>query len=237
MKTKSLTIEKMDEAGTGLARIAQMSAVDSDGDSYERGAFSWKEGGGQWVQILPAHDRRAMPLGKAWVYEEDDQALAKLHLNLETQAGKDWHATLKFDLAKGNPVQEWSYGYQVLDADFQVRGEQRVQVLKRLDVDEISPVIRGAGVGTGTLSIKSAELKEKHFAPLIAGLGELVSSLPADPSVLSATGLKQLEEIEASIGAVLAPLRELAVKERVAVDTALAGFLMHQTRGRLPAAL
>jgi hypothetical protein len=145
------------------------------------GAFSWKEGGGQWVQILPAHDRRAMPLGKAWIYEEGDWALAQLHLNLDTQAGKDWHSTLKFDLAKGSPVQEWSYGYQVLDADFQVRGDQRVQVLKRLDVDEISPVIRGAGNGTGTISIKSAELKEAHYAPLIAALGELAESLPADP--------------------------------------------------------
>lgn len=227
---KSLTIEKMDDAGTGLARIAQLSAVDSDGDTYERGAFSWKDGGGQWVQILPAHDRRAMPLGKAWVYEDGDQALAQLHLNLDTQAGKDWHSTLKFDLAKGNPVQEWSYGYQVLDADFQVRGEQRVQVLKRLDVDEISPVIRGAGIGTGTISIKSAELKEKHFAPLIAGLGELATSLPADASSLSATGLKQLEEIERAIGAVLSPLRELAAKERLAVDTAVAGFLKLQSR-------
>jgi hypothetical protein len=114
-----------------------------------------------------------MPLGKAWIYEDGDWAMAQLNLNLDTQAGKDWHATLKFDLAKGDPVQEWSYGYQVLDADFQVRGEQRVQVLKRLDVDEVSPVIRGAGNGTGTISIKSAELKEQHFAPLIAGLGEL----------------------------------------------------------------
>jgi hypothetical protein len=230
---KSLTIEKMDEAGTGLARIATLSAVDHDGDTYEPGAFSWKDGGGQWVQILPAHDRRAMPLGKAWVYEDGDQALAQLYLNLDTQAGKDWHATLKFDLAKGSPVQEWSYGYQVLDADFQVRGEQRVQVLKRLDVDEISPVIRGAGADTGTISIKSAELKEKHFAPLIAGLGELASSLPGDASSISATGLKQLEEIERAIGGVLSPLRELAAKEKLAVDTALAGFLKLQARGHI----
>jgi hypothetical protein len=104
----------------------------------------------------------------------------RAHLNLDTQAGKDWHSTLKFDLAKGSPVQEWSYGYQVLDADFQVRGEQRVQEIKRLDVDEISPVIRGAGVGTGTISIKSAELKEQHFAPLIAGLGELAELAAGD---------------------------------------------------------
>lgn len=233
MNVKSLTIEKMDDAGTGLARIAQLSAVDSDGDTYQRGAFSWQEGGGQWVHILPAHDRRAMPLGKAWIFEEGDWAMAQLHLNLDTQAGKDWHATLKFDLAKGSPVQEWSYGYQIIDADFQMRGQDRVQVLKRLDVDEISPVIRGAGVGTGTVSIKSAELKEKHFAPLIAGLGELARSLPADASALSATGLKQLEDIERSIGAALAPMRELAGKEKAAVDSALAGYLLLQSRGHI----
>lgn len=235
MKTKSLTIEKMDEAGTGLARIATLSAVDSDGDTYAPGAFSWKDGGHQWAQILPAHDRRAMPLGKARVYEEGDAAFAELNLNLETQAGKDWHAALKFDLAKGSPVQEWSYGFQVLDADYQLRGDSRVQVLKRLDVQEVSPVLKGAGVGTGTLAIKSAELKEQHFAPLVASLGELAAALPADPSALSATGLKQLEEIERAIGGLLSPMRELAAKERAAADSALAGYLELQSRRHLPA--
>lgn len=233
MQTKAMTIEKMDDAGTGLARIAQLSAVDSDGDTYLPGAFSWPSGGGQWVQILPAHDRRSMPLGKAWLYEEGDFALAQLHLNLDTQAGRDWHAALKFDLAKGSPVQEWSYGYQVIDADFQMRGQERVQVLKRLDVDEISPVVRGAGVGTGTLSIKSAALKAQAFAPLIAGLAELAAALPDDPTVLSATGIKQLEEIEAAIGAVMAPLRATDGNSRIATDTALAAFLMHQAREHL----
>ena len=235
MKTKSMTIEQMSEAGTGRARIAQLSAVDSDGDTYARGAFGWKEGGGQWVQILPAHDRRAMPLGKAWIFEEGDWALADLYLNMETQPGKDWHATLKFDLAKGEPVQEWSYGYQVIDADYQLRGEQRVQVLKRLDVDEISPVIRGAGVGTGTITIKSAELKAEKFTALVAGLGELAEALPDDASAISATGLKQLEEIARAIGTVLAPLREAAAKERTATDSAVAGYLIHQARRHLEA--
>lgn len=227
MKIKALQIEKMDEAGTGLARIAQLSAVDSDGDTYAPGAFGWAAGGGQWVQILPAHDRRAMPLGKAWVYEEGDFALAQLHLNLDTQAGRDWHATLKFDLAKGEPVQEWSYGYDVLDAERVTRGGERVTVLKQLRVDEISPVIRGAGVGTGTLAIKSAALKDAAFAPLIAGLGELAAALPEDAGALSATGVKQLEEIEAAIGAALAPLRDAAAKERQAHENALAGYLAH----------
>jgi len=227
MKTKALTIEKMDEAGSGLARIATLSAVDLDGDTYERGAFGWKEGGGQWVPILPAHDRRAMPLGKAWVYEEGDAALAGLHLNLATQAGKDWHATLRFDLDKGNPVQQWSYGYDIVDADFEQRGEKRVQVLKRLDVEEISPVIRGAGVGTATLSIKGAALKDAHFAALVGELGEVADILDAGPETLSATGIKQLAEIHRALGDVLAAD---VTRKTVPDDSALAGYLAALSR-------
>lgn len=230
---KALTIEKMDEAGVGLARIAQLSAIDSDGDTYAPGAFNWKEGGGQWVQILPAHDRRAMPLGKAWLYEEGDWALAKLHLNLNTQAGRDWNETLKFDLAQGTPVQEWSYGYKVLDADQQQRAGTYVQVLKRLDCDEISPVIRGAGVGTGTLAIKSAELKAAKFAPLIAQLSELAEAIGENTAALSATGLKQLGEIHVAIGKALEPGEDVdAVKN--AVGLALATDLARQARKHLP---
>lgn len=208
MKTKSLTIEKMDESGTALARIAQLSAIDSDGDTYAPGAFSWKEGGGQWCSILPAHNRRAMPLGKAWIYEEGDWALAKLHFNLDTPEGKAWHSTLKFDLATGSPVQQYSYGYDILDADQQQRAGQNVQVLKRLGVDEVSPVLRGAGVGTGTLSVKSAELKQASYAPLIASLSELAETLGEDPSCLSATGLKQLGEIHVALGKALVAARD-----------------------------
>lgn len=202
-RVKGMTIEKMDEAGTGRARIAQLSAVDSDGDTYAPGAFSWKAGGGQWVNMIPAHDRRAMPFGKAWLYEEGDWCVADLHLNLETQTGKEWHSTLKFDLAKGTPVQEWSYGYRVLDGIYEQRDGNHVQVLKKLDVDEISPVLRGAGVGTGTLSMKSAELKDAKFAPLIGNLTEMAVAIDGDPTALSATGLKQLGDVHAAIGVVL----------------------------------
>lgn len=234
MQLKSLRIEKMDEAGTGLARIAQLSAVDSDGDTYAPGAFSWKAGGEQWASMLPAHDRRAMPFGKVRVFEDGDFAFADLRLNLDTQTGRDWHSTLKFDLATGNPVQEWSYGFQIIDMDYQVRGDERVRVLKRLDIDEVSPVLRGAGVGTMTVNIKSAELKATHYAPLLAGLGELAGALPEDFTSLSATGVKQLEEIEAAIGRTLGPLRERAGKERLVTDTALAQFLIQQSRQHLP---
>lgn len=289
MLTKNLTIKEMDEGGKGLARIATLSAVDHDGDTYLPGAFGWKSGG-QWCSILPAHDRRATPLGKARVYEEGDQALAELSFNLDIPEAKGWHSAIMFDLAQGESVQEYSYGYNLVEFDYEQRGSDRVRKFKKVEVLEVSPVLKGAGIGTGTLSIKSAELKEKHFAPLIASLGDLAQALPGDPAALSATGLKQIEEIGQAIGGVLAaagakgaaedlagaidwlgkaierherhmngaeppsdasqrkmmdemkrayglltegktPMKADAVaKERAAVETALAGYLLHRSR-------
>jgi len=172
IETKSLTVKAMNDEGRGVARIAILSAVDHDGDTYAPGAFGWKEGGQQWVSILPAHDRRAMPLGKARIYEEGDAAYAELFLNLNTEAGRNWHHTLKFDLEKGQSVQEWSYGFDVVEHANDRRDGQKVRVLKKLDVHEVSPVLRGAGVGTRTLSMKSSD-------PMLDQLAGLVSALDA----------------------------------------------------------
>lgn len=144
MLTKNLTVTEMGETGKGLAILARLSEIDHDGDTYARGAFSWKDGTEQWCPLIHHHDRYQMPFGKARVYEEGDVAYAELHLNLETRAGADWHKALLFDLATGKAVQEYSYGFDVVDADFQVRGEERVRVLKRLDVHEVSTVTRDA---------------------------------------------------------------------------------------------
>lgn len=234
MQFKSMSVEQIDEAGKGLARIAQLSAVDNDGDTYTKGAFAWKSGGGQWVQMIPAHDRKAMPFGKAWVYEDGDFVYAQFQLNLNTQAGKEWHEALKFDLATGTPVQEWSYGFLTLDASKEMRGSKQVRVLKQLDVDEISPVIRGAGKGTGTVSIKSAELKEPVFDGLIASLGELGDALAAEPGALSATGRKQLVAIHSALGGALDQSGSWAdgggvtgpsADEKAATDAAVGAYL------------
>jgi len=230
LQTKALTIESVDDAGKGRARLAQLSAIDSDGDTYQPGAFSWPADGGQWVMMIPAHDRRAMPFGKAWVFEEGDWALADFTLNLDTTAGREWYAALKFDLATGKSVQEYSYGFQTLDADSAQRGSAWSRRLKKLKLDEISPVLRGAGVGTGTLGLKGIGLKEAKFAPLIADLDELATAIGEDASLLSAVGLKQLAEIHASLGKALVPPGD----QSVLVDTALAETLIQQSRRHLP---
>lgn len=216
MKTllKSMTVEKMDDVGHGLARIAILSAIDNDGDTYAPGAFSWKEGGEQWVHILPAHNRMAMPLGKARIYEEGDAAYAELHLNMETEAGRDWHKTLKFDLAKGTSIQEWSYGYGIVDADFDRREGRNVQVLKRLDVHEVSPVVRGAGIGSATLSMKS---RGGSFAAQIDAVLDEIEDI-----VDRAGSIKALREAEGRSPLSKARLDQLA-KLRKSLDDLLGG--------------
>ena len=57
IEIKSILVEKMDDAGHGLARLATLAAVDHDGDTYAPGAFTWKDAGGQWVPMLPTAGR------------------------------------------------------------------------------------------------------------------------------------------------------------------------------------
>jgi hypothetical protein len=110
----------------------------------------------------------------------------------------------------------------------------QVRVLKKLDCDEISPVLRGAGVGTGTLSIKAVALKENHFAGLIEALGELATVTAADASVLSATGRKQLEDIQAALGKALAPASSKLTAGSMKRST---GALRAQSQSHLPAGI
>ena len=241
MQTKTLIIESMDDTGTGLARIAQLSAIDNDGDTYQPGAFNWKDGGHQWASMLTAHRWHEMPWGKARVYEEGGAALAELNINLDTQAGRDWHAALKFDLAKGDAVVEWSYGYDVLEADYEMRAGQRVRVLKKLDVHEVSPVLRAAGIGTGTLGIKGAALKQAQFNQVISGLADMAAAIDENPAILSATGVKQLGDIHERLGGLLtsvkeggnAPANEPGGDGGVG-DRAIADFLYNSVKHHLP---
>lgn len=236
MQIKSMTIKSMDEAGKGLAELATLSAVDNDGDTYDRGAFAWKAGGHQWAMMVPAHNRRAIPFGKARVFEDGDKAYAELNLNLKTSDGRDWHEALLFDLATGDPVQEWSYGYNIVDMDYRVSGNSRVRVLKKLDVDEVSPVLRGAGVGTRTIAIKGAKLRDEHFAGLIIGLGELATAIDNDPTMVAAAGLKQLGDIRDAIDRVLAGgddgVHSDEVKNALARDTAFAHVMQFERTRR-----
>jgi hypothetical protein len=72
------------------------------------------------------------------------------------QAARDQFAMVRglYDAGIG----EWSYGYDVMDADYGEWAGQPVRFLKRQAVNEVSPVLQGAGVNTRTLAAKAALL-------------------------------------------------------------------------------
>lgn len=160
---KSFDLKAIDDEGAGTAIIATLSAVDHDGDTYAKGAF-----GDQQVKVLAGHSWDGPPLGKGRVFERGDQAVAEFKLNLDSAAGREWHSALKFDMAHGKALQEWSYGFKVLDAVDETRDGKSVRVLKSLDVFEVSPVVKGAGVGTGTVSVKARLTFEEQIDAMIS---------------------------------------------------------------------
>ena len=143
------------ETGTGSAIIATMSVIDHDGDVIMPGAFLSPDGGPQTVAVVPAHDAGVVPLGKATVREVgNSHAVADFKLNLETQSGREWASHLKFDMAEGTPIQEWSFRFEpTLESRGQHEGRS-VRFLKQMLLAEVSPVLVGAGIGTHTVSVK-----------------------------------------------------------------------------------
>jgi hypothetical protein len=141
--------------GEGRAVIAEFNKIDHDGDVTLPGAF-----GKQHVNILPAHDRMAPRLGKGIMSESGGRAIADFKFNLDPAAktALEWHSALKFDMENGEPLQEWSYGFKIIDSSFGEFEGKQVRFLKLLDVIEISPVLRGAGTGTGTLAVKNKKM-------------------------------------------------------------------------------
>jgi hypothetical protein len=193
---KRIELKKLDDDGTGLAQIATLSAVDHDGDTYAAGAF-----GKQDVIILAGHSWDGVPLGKGRVYEKGDHAFAEFKLNLDTVAGKDWHRALKFDMdpTNGKPLTEWSYGYKVLESSEEVRDGKAVRVLEKLAVHEVSPVVKGAGVGTHTVAMKSRPEFLTDADALIEFAERLASERKAEGVPFRQAWLMQLKAINARL--------------------------------------
>jgi hypothetical protein len=107
--------------------------------------------------------------------ELDGKGIFRGRLFTETDQGRNAHATIK---AMGE-LQEWSYGYEILDSSpikSTSRPGARALALKSLDVYEVSPVLLGAaGRGnTGTIAIKAAASNVAETAYMVASILRLI---------------------------------------------------------------
>lgn len=152
MERKALgQVSLAEETGQIRAVFATLNTVDSDGDVTLPGAFEE----GAEVRIS-AYGHRSwageLPVGRGRIVTVGDEAILEGRFFLETTAGRETYETVK---AMGD-LQEWSYGFDVVESE---RGEwdgQEVRLLRKLRVFEVSPVLVGAGIGTRTLAVKQA---------------------------------------------------------------------------------
>lgn len=151
MNTKTLTNVEIKNAARGevSAVFATFNVVDADGDVTVPGAFA---GNGEVPISAYGHASwgSGVPIGKGSIRETDTEAILDGRLFMDTQAGRDTFAAIK-ELGE---LGQWSYGYDTLLADPGTMDGREVQFLKQQRVYEVSPVLRGAGVGTRTISAK-----------------------------------------------------------------------------------
>jgi hypothetical protein len=151
---KALMEVKADgEQGLVRAVFATLNVEDSDGDVTLPGAF-----GNQKVRLGAwGHAWNELPVGKGVIAEEGDKAVFDGGFFLDTDAGREHFHTIK-NLAE---LQEWSYGFKVLESEASEVNGRRVRLLKKLLVHEVSPVMLGAGVDTMTVDIKATKVWEE----------------------------------------------------------------------------
>jgi len=163
---------KLDDKGFIEAAFAQLNVVDKDNDVTLPGAFPAKDvpmsayGHTSW--------EGALPIGVGTIGEKGDWAVFSGHFFMDTPHGQAAYATVKGLGA----LTEYSYGYDVLDSAPAMMDGVSVRQIKSLDVFEVSPVLRGAGVGTHTLAIKSgAPEPDAPYAEQMDWIADRLSAL------------------------------------------------------------
>lgn len=137
------------ESGSGKfkAVFSTFNVIDLDGDVTLPGAFK----DGEEVRISYwGHRWHDLPSGRGVIHADNEKAWVDGQFFLDTEAGLETYKTVK----NLGGLQEYSYGYDVLDSATGRFEDKQVRFLKSLKVFEVSPVFLGAGIGTQTLEIK-----------------------------------------------------------------------------------
>ena len=188
--------------------VAAVGNKDSVGDIVASGAFTeslkrrkprvvwghnWNDPIGKVIEIyeVPAHDPRLpgkmKQAGVGGLY-------AKVQFNLATEKGREAFASVAFF----GGDQEWSIGYKTLQATFDPA--MQANVLREVELYEVSPVLHGANQLTATISVKSDEGEKCHSPAMGAGAPMMPAVMRAfNPGVPTVNPLRTLERIAEDI--------------------------------------
>lgn len=158
------------EKGEVEAVFSTFDVVDKDLDVTKAGAFS----DGAPVRISAYGHQSwmgALPVGKGVIRTTGTEAILDGKFFMDTSVGRDTFTVVK----EMGDLQEWSYGYDPVKFSFGEVDGQKVRFLEEIHVDEVSPVLIGAGVNTRTLTAKGAPTKYlEHAAAVITDVRQLI---------------------------------------------------------------
>ena len=221
---KQLKIESVGKAGDVAAVIATLNVKDKDGDVALPGFF-----GVQHPSIVTSHNWNDIMLGKGKLEEDGDKAVFEGKFNLDDPDAAKLHSKLKFDMDNPPAQIEWSYnlrlkkGARIPFTDDEKFGDGQwlgpVDGDAGVKVNEVSPVLIGAGEATGTVSVKADN--SVSLADMIKTSNELLARIAED--VLSLHGKLQADghELTDEKRAVLAALVEKLQTTLVTVSPVL----------------
>jgi HK97 family phage prohead protease len=206
MDTKSLRVEIKDaDRGEVVAIFSTFNVIDHDGDVTVPGAF--EDGAktrisaynhGSWGGELP------VGVGTIKTTPTEAQLHGRFFMDI-AEAAKTFQ-TVKAMSAEG--LQEWSYGYDVLEYAFGQHDGRDVRFLQKQKVNEVSPVLLGAGIGTRTVLTKSAGLKfSDHALAVLTAVGalsdraaEVLTKRQEQGKHLGVESAELLQRVEAEMG-------------------------------------
>ena len=169
METKTITTAvelKADGEGQIEAIFSTFGVPDRDGDIVEAGAIQ----DGQSVAMVWAHDWTQI-IGKGVTRVNEQRAVFDGQLFIDTPAGRSAYDTIK----AMDGLMEYSWGFMVHEADYQQRDGEYYRIIKRAELFEVSPVLIGAGIGTGTLSLKTNTSLSEHGNAVVSAVDAYVS--------------------------------------------------------------
>lgn len=144
-KTATLAASDSDVEGQIKAVFSTFDVIDHDGDILRKSAFTH----GQPCAFVWSHDW-SRPIGKGVISVEDSRAVFDGSFFMQTVDGKN-----AYEICKAmSDLQEFSYGFRVVDSN-QIKHEGRTaREITKVDVFEVSAVLKGASLGTRTLALK-----------------------------------------------------------------------------------
>lgn len=210
------------EKGEIEAVIATLDVVDRDRDIIRPMAIK----DGARVKLSDyGHSAAfgAAPVGKGTLRIEGNKVLFRGKYFMSTSRGSEAFKMMK---EIGPDESEWSFGFHVEEdaaPDEADRKKGAFRILTKLDSFEVSPVLRGAGIGTRTVSVKAAGVSAPPVPPDVVvdtpTTAELEAGIAAENTIAVqvAAELKRILEPLIQAGLVKAE-GEMTPEERVILD-------------------